>query len=192
MGISLRKGGNISLSKEGDADLNKITIGLGWDERATDGSSFDLDANAFLLGANGKVRSDADFIFFNQLKSACGSVEHLGDNTFGGGDGDDEQIVIKLKDVPADVSKVTFTVTIHEAEKSGQNFGMVSNAFIRVVDDNNNNEMARYDLFEDANTNIAMIFAEVYRHNNEWKFKAIGQGFDGGLDKLAPHFGVNI
>ena len=192
MGISLRKGGNISLSKEGGASLNKITVGLGWDERATDGSEFDLDANAFLLGADGKVRSDADFIFYNQLKSSCGSVEHQGDNLTGGGDGDDEKVTITLKDVPADVQKVAFTVTIHEAENNGQNFGMVSNAFIRVVDNNNDKEMARYDLSEDSSTETAMIFAEVYRHGSDWKFKAIGQGFAGGLGPLARHYGVNI
>ena len=192
MGISLRKGGNISLSKEGGSTLNKITVGLGWDERSTDGAEFDLDANAFLLGANGKVRGDSDFIFYNQLKSACGSVEHAGDNLTGGGDGDDEQIFIRLKDVPADVSKVAITVTIHDAEANGQNFGMVTNAFVRVVDDNNGKELARYDLSEDSSTETAMIFAEVYRHNNEWKFKAIGQGFNGGLGPLARNYGVNV
>ena len=192
MGISLRKGGNISLSKEGGASLNKITVGLGWDERATDGSDFDLDATVFLLGDNGKVRSDADFIFYNQLKSACGSVEHMGDNLTGGGDGDDEQIVIMLKGVPADVQKVAFTLTIYEAEQNGQSFGMISNAFIRVVDNNNGKEMVRYDLSADSSTETAMIFAELYRHAGVWKFKAIGQGFAGGLGPLAHFYGVNV
>lgn len=192
MGLSLRKGGNISLSKEGGASLNKIIIGVGWDERATDGSDVDLDANVFLLDGNGKVRSDADFIFYNQLKSACGSVEHMGDNLTGGDDGDDEQIVIMLQEVPADVHKVAVTVTIYDAEANGQNFGMVSNAFIRVVDNNNGKEMLRYDLSVDSDTETAMIFAEVYRYRGDWKFKAIGQGFVGGLGPLARHFGVNI
>ena len=192
MGISLNKGQNISLNKEGGASLNKITVGLGWDERGTDGSDFDLDATVFLLGDNGKVRSDADFIFYNQLKSTCGSVEHMGDNLTGGGDGDDEQIVIMLKDVPADVQKVAFTSTIYEAEQNGQSFGMLSNAFIRVVDNNNGKEMVRYDLSADSSTETAMIFAEVYRHGGVWKFKAIGQGVAGGLGPLARNYGVNV
>lgn len=192
MGVSLRKGGNISLSKEGGASLNKITVGLGWDERATDGSDFDLDANVFLLGDNGKVRSDADFIFYNQLKSTCGSVEHMGDNLTGGGDGDDEQIAIMLKGVPADVQKVAFTLTIYEAEQNEQSFGMISNAFIRVVDNNNGKEMVRYDLSEDSSTETAMVFAELYRYGGAWKFKAIGQGFAGGLGPLARFYGVNV
>lgn len=191
MAISLNKGGNISLSKEAPG-LSKVTIGLGWDERATDGSDFDLDASAFILGASGKVRSDADFIFYNQLKSQDGSIEHLGDNTTGGGDGDDEQVRIELNKVPGDVERIAFCVTIHEAEGRRQNFGMVSNAFIRVVDDSNGKELARYDLSEDSSTETAMIFAEVYRRNNEWKFKAIGQGFAGGLGPLARNYGVNV
>ena len=191
MAISLNKGGNISLSKEAPG-LSKVTIGLGWDERATDGSDFDLDASAFLLGESGKVRNDADFIFYNQLKSSDGSVEHLGDNTTGGGDGDDEQVRIELNKVPSDVHKVAFCVTIHEAEGRRQNFGMVSNAFIRVVDDSNGKEIARYDLSEDSSTETAMIFAEVYRRGSEWKFKAIGQGFAGGLGPLARNYGVNV
>ncbi len=191
MAISLNKGGNISLSKEAPG-LSKVTIGLGWDERATDGSDFDLDASAFILGASGKVRSDADFIFYNQLKSQDGSIEHLGDNTTGGGDGDDEQVRIQLDKVPGDVERIAFAVTIHEAEGRRQNFGMVSNAFIRVVDDSNGKEIARYDLSEDSSTETAMIFAEVYRRNNEWKFKAIGQGFAGGLGPLARNYGVNV
>ena len=191
MAISLNKGGNISLSKEAPG-LSKVTIGLGWDERATDGSDFDLDASAFLLGESGKVRNDADFIFYNQLKSSDGSVEHLGDNTTGGGDGDDEQVRIELNKVPSDVHKVAFCVTIHEAEGRRQNFGMVSNAFIRVVDDSNGKEIARYDLSEDSSTETAMIFAEVYRRGSERKFKAIGQGFAGGLGPLARNYGVNV
>ncbi len=191
MAISLSKGGNISLSKEAPG-LTKVTVGLGWDERATDGADFDLDASAFLLKGDGKVRSDADFIFYNQLKSTDGSVEHLGDNTTGSGDGDDEQVSIDLSKVPSEIERIAFCVTIHEAEGRRQNFGMVSNAFIRVVDDSNGKELARYDLSEDMSTETAMTFAEVYRRNNEWKFKAIGQGFTGGLGPLARNYGVNV
>jgi tellurium resistance protein TerD len=193
MGISLSKGGNISLSKEaGGAGLAKLTVGLGWDTRATDGADFDLDASAFLLAATAKVRSDADFVFYNQPKSACSSVEYMGDNKTGGGDGDDEQIKVDVTKVPADVHKVAFTVTIHEADKRHQNFGMVANAFIRVVNEADGKELTRFDLGEDFSTETAVIFGELYRHNNEWKFKAIGQGFAGGLGPLARNYGVNI
>ncbi len=191
MAVSLSKGGNISLSKEAPG-LSKVTVGLGWDERVTDGSDFDLDAVAFILGESGKVRGDSDFIFYNQLTGAGGSVVHQGDNLTGGGDGDDEQIKIELGSVPADVKKVSVCVTIHEADQRNQNFGMVSNAFIRVVNDADGKELARYDLSEDMSTETAMIFAEVYRHGSEWKFKAIGQGFAGGLGPLARNFGVNV
>ena len=191
MAISLQKGGNISLSKEAPS-MTKMVLGLGWDVRATDGSAFDLDASAFLLNASGKVRSDADFIFYNQAKSADGSVEHTGDNRTGEGDGDDETIVVDLTRVPADVEKVAVAVTIHDAEARNQNFGQVSSAYIRCVNEANNTEVARYDLSEDASVETAMIFGEIYSHNGEWKFKAIGQGFKGGLGPLAQNYGVNI
>lgn len=191
MAISLQKGGNVSLSKEAPG-LNKIHIGLGWDVRATDGSAFDLDASAFLLNDTGKVRSSADFIFYNQLKSADGSIEHTGDNTTGQGDGDDETINVTLNSVPADVTKIVITVTIHEADTRHQNFGQVSNAFVRIVNADGNAEIARFDLSEDASTNTAMIFGELYRHGGEWKFKAVGQGFDGGLAALGNNFGVSL
>lgn len=191
MAISLSKGGNVSLSKEAPG-LSNLLIGLGWDARATDGSDFDLDASAFLLGANGKVRSDADFIFYNQLKSDNGSVEHLGDNRTGEGDGDDEQLVIQLNNVPADVEKVAIAVTIHDADARKQNFGQVSGAYIRCVNKDNDSEIAKYDLSEDASVETAMIFGEIYRHNGDWKFKAVGQGFEGGLGPLARNFGVNV
>ena len=191
MAVSLNKGGNVSLSKEAGGGLNKVTVGLGWDERATDGAEFDLDAVAFICGESGKVRSDSDFIFYNNLKSDDGSIEHLGDNTTGGGDGDDEQVVLALASVPSDVKKIAVCVTIHEAEQRKQNFGMVSNAFIRVVNNNDGKELARYDLSEDMSTETAMVFAEVYRHGSDWKFKAIGQGFAGGLKPLAQNYGVN-
>nr|WP_314228881.1 TerD family protein [uncultured Kingella sp.] len=191
MAISLQKGGNVSLSKEAPG-LTKMLIGLGWDVRATDGADFDLDGSAFLLNANGKVRSDADFIFYNQPKSDNGAVAHQGDNRTGEGEGDDEVIEVDLATVPADVEKIAITVTIHDADARKQNFGQVSSAFIRCVNPNGNVEIARFDLSEDASVETAMIFGEIYRHNGEWKFKAIGQGFKGGLGALAQHFGVNV
>lgn len=193
MGVSLSKGGNISLSKEaGAAGLAKLTIGLGWDTRATDGAAFDLDASAFMLAGTGKVRGDADFIFYNQAKSACFSVEYMGDNKTSGGDGDDEQIKVDVTKVPAEVQKIAFTVTIHEADTRRQNFGMVTNAFVRVVNDTDGKELTKFDLGEDFSTETAVIFGELYRNGEEWKFKAIGQGFAGGLGLLAKNFGVNI
>jgi tellurium resistance protein TerD len=191
MALSLQKGGNLSLSKT-DPNLTKLLIGLGWDPRATDGTEFDLDASAFLLGSNGKVRGDADFIFYNQLKSTDGSIEHAGDNRTGAGDGDDEVLKVDLSRVPADIDKVVFAVTIHDAETRKQNFGQVGGAFIRIVNEVSNAEVVRYDLAEDASTETAMIFAELYRNNGEWKFRAIGQGYAGGLKAVANSFGMNF
>ncbi|MEI7840245.1 MAG: TerD family protein [Methylococcaceae bacterium] len=191
MAISLNKGGNLSLSKT-DPSLQNMLIGLGWDARPTDGQDFDLDASAFMLNNDGKTRSDADFIFYNQLRSSCGSVEHLGDNLTGKGDGDDESLVLQLNQIPADVERVVFAVTINDAEARKQNFGQVSNAFIRVVNKDSGAEIARYDLSEDASVETAMIFGEIYRHNGEWKFKAVGQGYAGGLAPLARGFGIHI
>lgn len=191
MAVNLQKGGNVNLSKEAP-NLNKLLIGLGWDLRATDGEEFDLDGSAFLLTETGKVRSDADFIFYNQCQSDNGAVVHQGDNRTGAGDGDDEVITLELSKIPADVAKVAITVTIHDAQARKQNFGQVSSAFIRCVNHDNQVEIARFDLSEDASVETAMIFGEVYRHNGEWKFKAIGQGFQGGLAALAQHFGVNV
>lgn len=190
MAVNLQKGGNVSLTKS-EPGLKKINVGLGWDLRATDGADFDLDASAFLLSESGKVRSDQDFIFYNNAKSSDGAVEHLGDNRTGEGEGDDEVVAVNLEGVPADVQKVVVAVTIHEADSRRQNFGMVQSAFIRVVNAENNNEIARYDLSEDASTEAAMVFGEVYRHNDEWKFRAVGQGFNGGLGPLASSYGVN-
>jgi tellurium resistance protein TerD len=189
--VSLSKGGNVSLSKEAPG-LTAIQVGLGWDVRSTDGGDFDLDASAFLLNDQGKVRSDGDFIFYNNTKSSDGSVEHTGDNRTGAGEGDDETIKINLAGVPADVQKVAVTVTIHEADARRQNFGQVSSAFIRVVNAADNSEIARYDLSEDASTETAMVFGEIYRSGSEWKFKAVGQGFAGGLSPLAASYGVNM
>jgi len=191
MAISLQKGGNVNLSKEAPG-LKKMTIGLGWDTRATDGAGFDLDGAVFLLNTTGKVRSDADFIFYNNLKSADGSIVHSGDNLTGAGEGDDETVTIDLASVPADIDKIVVGVTIHEAETRGQNFGMVSKAFIRCVNADGGAEIARYDLSEDGSTEAAMVFGEVYRNGTDWKFRAIGQGFQGGLGPLAKSFGVAV
>jgi tellurium resistance protein TerD len=191
MAISLQKGGNVNLSKEAPG-LTEVLVGLGWDVRATDGAAYDLDANAFLLSSAGKVRSDADFIFYNNKKTADGSVEHMGDNITGAGDGDDEIVKVALNKIPAEVEKIAFSVTIHEAETRRQTFGQVSKAFIRVVNKADNKELARYDLSEDGSTETALIFGELYRAGSEWKFKAVGQGFKGGLGPLAKSFGVNV
>lgn len=191
MALSLSKGGNLSLSKEAPG-MTKVLVGLGWDARSTDGQDFDLDASAFLLKADGKVRADSDFIFYNQLKSVDGSVEHTGDNRTGEGDGDDEAIKVDLSKVPADIDRIAFTVTIHEADARRQNFGQVRNAFIRIVNQDNNSEVARYDLAEDASTETAMLFAELYRNGAEWKFRAVGQGFAGGLKPLAESYGLKF
>ena len=191
MALSLSKGGNLSLTKEAPG-MTKVLVGLGWDARSTDGQDFDLDASAFLLKADGKVRADSDFIFYNQLKSVDGSVEHTGDNRTGEGDGDDEAIKVDLSKVPAEIDKIAFTVTIHEAEARRQNFGQVRNAFIRIVNQDSNSEVARYDLAEDASTDTAMIFAELYRNGSEWKFRAVGQGFQGGLKPLAESYGLKF
>ncbi|MBN3796471.1 TerD family protein [Burkholderia sp. Ac-20392] len=191
MAVSLSKGGNVSLSKEAPG-LSEVVVGLGWDPRVTDGTEFDLDASIFVTGESGKVLSDASFIFYNNKKSADGSVEHLGDNRSGQGDGDDEQVNVKLTGLATDVKKLVFAVTIHDAEARKQSFGQVSNAYIRVVNKADSKEIARYDLSEDASTETAMIFGELYRHNDEFKFKAIGQGFTGGLKPLAEAHGVSI
>ena len=191
MGVSLQKGGNVSLEKVAPG-MTKCQVGLGWDTRATDGADFDLDASCFLVGADGKVRSDADFIFYNNLKSACGAVEHTGDNLTGEGDGDDEMVKVDLSMVPADITRIILGVTIHSGDTRNQNFGQVSNAFMRVVNQDNNEEVARYDLSEDYSTETALVFGEIYRHNNDWKFKAVGQGFEGGLSPMAQQYGVNV
>lgn len=191
MAISLSKGGNVSLSKE-EPGLDEIMVGLGWDVRATDGQAFDLDASAFLLAPSGKVRNDEDFCFYNKLSVAGGSVVHQGDNRTGEGEGDDEQIKITLSKLPADIDKVAIVVTIHEGERLGQTFGQVSNAFIRLVNERTGREVVRFDLSEDASTETAMILGEVYRHGGDFKFRAVGQGFVGGLAPLARNFGVNV
>ncbi|MFJ4711907.1 TerD family protein [Streptomyces sp. NPDC088785] len=191
MGVSLSKGGNVSLSKEAPG-LTAVVVGLGWDVRTTTGADFDLDASAILTNAEGKVRNDQDFVFFNNLKSADGSVEHTGDNTTGEGEGDDEQVKVDLATVPADVDKIVFPVSIYDAENRQQSFGQVRNAFIRVVNQTGGAEIARYDLSEDASTETAMVFGELYRNGAEWKFRAVGQGYASGLRGIAQDFGVNV
>jgi tellurium resistance protein TerD len=160
--------------------------------RKTDGSDFDLDASAFVLDESGKVLSDQHFVFYNNTKDPSGAVTHTGDNLTGEGEGDDEQIIIDLGLMTPNTAKVSFVVTIHDAEARKQNFGQVQNAFIRAVNHDNNTEIARYDLSEDASIETAMIFGELYRHCSEWKFKAIGQGYAGGLGAVAKDFGVSI
>ncbi|MCR6569018.1 MULTISPECIES: TerD family protein [Acinetobacter] len=192
MAINLSKGGNINLSKTAPT-MSKVDLGLGWNPRATDGKAFDLDAVAFLTGEDGKVRLDGEFIFFNQKVSPCGSVTHNGDNRTGDGDGDDETISVDLSKVPQEVAKIVFAVTIHDGQQNGQNFGMVDKAYIRVINqDANAEELARFDLSEDGSIEVAMIFGELYRHSGEWKFKAVGQGFSGGLGALAASYGVAV
>ncbi|MFI1204228.1 TerD family protein [Streptomyces sp. BHT-5-2] len=191
MGVSLSKGGNVSLTKEAP-NLTAVLVGLGWDARTTTGTDFDLDASALLTNDQGKVANDQNFVFFNNLKSPCGSVEHTGDNLTGEGEGDDEAIKVNLAGVPADVDKIVFPVSIYDAETRQQSFGQVRNAYIRVVNQADGKELARYDLSEDASTETAMVFGELYRNGAEWKFRAIGQGYASGLRGIAQDFGVNV
>jgi tellurium resistance protein TerD len=191
VGVSLSKGGNVSLTKEAP-NLTAVVVGLGWDARTTTGSDFDLDASALLTNEAGKVLSDQHFVFFNNLRSPDGSVEHTGDNLTGEGEGDDEVINVNLAGVPADVVKIVFPVSIYEAESRQQSFGQVRNAYIRVLNAADQRELARYDLTEDASTETAMVFGELYRHGGEWKFRAIGQGYASGLRGIAQDFGVNV
>ena len=191
MGVSLSKGGNVSLTKAAP-NLTAVTVGLGWDVRTTTGADFDLDASAIICNASGKVISDQHFVFFNNLRSPDGSVEHQGDNLTGAGEGDDEQVKVNLVGLPAEADKVVFTVSIYDAESRNQSFGQVQNAFIRVVNQADDNELARFDLTEDASTETAMVFGELYRNQAEWKFRAIGQGYASGLRGIALDYGVNV
>jgi tellurium resistance protein TerD len=189
-GLTLEKGNNLSLTKTSPG-LTIATVGLGWDPRTTSGEAFDLDASALLIGADGKVRSSADFIFYNQPASADNSVVHLGDNRSGAGEGDDEQITIDLRTVAADVQRVVIVVSIDKADERRQNFGQVRGAYCRIVDQDEK-EIVRFDLSEDAAPETAMLFAEVYRNGSEWKFKAVGQGYTSGLAGIADDFGVQL
>ena len=191
MSVSLTKGGNVSLTKEAPG-LTAVLVGLGWDARTTTGTDFDLDASALMVGTSGKILSDAHFVFFNNLTSPDGSVEHTGDNLTGEGEGDDEVIKVNLAGVPAEADKIVVTVSIYDAEARAQSFGQVRNAYIRVVNQADNNEITRYDLTEDASTETAMIFGELYRNGADWKFRAVGQGYSTGLAGIARDFGVNV
>jgi tellurium resistance protein TerD len=191
VGVSLSKGGNVSLSKEAPG-LTSIVVGLGWDARTTTGSDFDLDASAIACRADGRVVSDQFFIFFNNLRSPEGSIEHQGDNLTGEGEGDDEQVKVSLVGLPPEIDKIVFPVSIYDAETRQQSFGQVRNAFIRVVNDAGGAEIARYDLSEDASTETAMVFGEVYRNGADWKFRAVGQGYATGLRGIAQDYGVNV
>jgi tellurium resistance protein TerD len=192
MAISLQKGQKVDLTK-GNPGLTKVMIGLGWDTNKYDGGyDFDLDAAVFLTNESGKVTNDLDFVFYNNLKHQSGAVEHQGDNLTGEGEGDDEQILVDLTKVPQNIAKIAFTVTIHDADVRGQNFGQVSNAFIRVVNDATGVELIRYDLGEEFSIETAVVVGELYRHGQEWKFNAIGSGFQGGLAALCRNFGINI
>jgi tellurium resistance protein TerD len=192
MGIVLKKGQKIDLTK-GNANLKKILVGLGWDTNKYDGGyDFDLDAAAFCCGEDGKVHQDLDFVFYNNLKHPSGAIEHLGDNLTGDGEGDDEQIIIDLSMVPSHIHKIDFTVTIHEADVRQQNFGQVSNSYVRIVNSDNNQELLRYDLGEEFSVETAIVVGEIYRYNGEWKFNAIGSGFQGGLAALCRNFGLNV
>lgn len=190
MSVSLTKGGNISLTKQAPG-LNAIIVGLGWDARTTDGKAFDLDASAIVCNADGKALTDKHFVFFNNLTSPDGAVQHSGDNLTGEGGGDDEQVRVNLAGLPAEADKVVFSASIYDADAAGQTFGQVRNAFIRVVNQADNAELARYDLSEDASTETAMVFGELYRSSGDWKFRAVGQGYSAGLAGIARDFGLN-
>ncbi|MCF4015900.1 TerD family protein [Clostridium sporogenes] len=192
MSINLKKGQKINLTKD-NPGLNKAIIGLGWDtNKYSGGYEFDLDASAFLVSNNGKVNDDLNFVFYNNLQDPSGSVVHTGDNRTGDGDGDDEQIIIDFSKVPSDIDKIAITVTIHEAQERGQNFGQVSNAFVRIVNEETDVEVLRYDLSEDFSIETALVFCELYRNNGDWKFSAIGSGFSGGLEALCKNYGLEV
>ena len=191
MGVSLNKGGNVSLTKAAPS-LSSLVLGLGWDLRTTTGADFDLDASALVVGTDGKVLSNAHFIFFNNKRSPDGAVEHSGDNLTGEGAGDDEAINVNVTSLPPEVDKVVVVASIYEADTRGQTFGQVRNAYVRVVDQADGNELARYDLTEDAAGETAMVFGELYRNGGEWKFRAVGQGYASGLAGIAQDFGVAL
>ncbi len=191
MAVSLSKGGNVSLTKEAPG-LTAVTVGLGWDVRTTTGTDFDLDASAIAVDAAGKVHSDKHFVFFNNRSTPDQTIVHSGDNVTGQGEGDDEQINVNLAGLPGEIDKIVFPVSIYDADSRSQNFGQVRNAFIRVVNQDGGTEIARYDLSEDAATETAMVFGELYRSGAEWKFRAVGQGYAAGLVGIAQDFGVTV
>ena len=191
MPINLSKGQKVSLTKE-NPGLKKIMVGLGWDVNAFDsGADFDLDASAFLTGANGKCPTDQEFIFYGNLEHQSGAVAHMGDNRTGAGEGDDEQIEVDLSLVPANIERIAFTVTIYDADKRRQNFGQVSNSYCRIVDEATGEEIVHFDLGEDFSIETALVVGELYKHNGEWKFNAIGSGFQGGLAALCAQYGID-
>jgi tellurium resistance protein TerD len=189
--VNLTKGGNVSLTKAAPG-LSAVLVGLGWDARTTDGQPFDLDASAIICDAEGKALSDAHFVFFNNLSSPDGAVQHTGDNTTGDAAGDDEAIKVNLAGLPPQAARVVFPASIYAGDTSGQTFGQVRNAYIRVLNQGDSTELARYDLSEDASTETAMVFGELYRHGAEWKFRAVGQGYASGLAGIASDYGVNV
>lgn len=192
MAIVLKKGQKIDLTK-GNPSLKKIKLGLGWDTNSFDsGYDYDLDVSIFMVGSSGRVERDEDFIFYNNLKHTTGSVEHLGDNRTGEGDGDDEEILVDLPKIPAHIEKIAVTVTIYEAEERKQNFGQVSNSYVRVLNQDNEEEILRYDLGEEFSIETAITVCEIYRHNGEWKFSAVGSGFEGGLAALCRNYGLSV
>ena len=192
MGINLTKGQKVSIKKN-KPGLSKVVVGLGWDTNKFDtGGDFDLDASAFLVEENGKVSNQNDFIFFGNLEHSSGAVKHIGDNRTGEGDGDDEQIFVELEKIPSNIKRIVFTATIYEAEKRKQNFGQISNAYIRIIDQEKNEELLRYDLGEDFSIETAVVFGEIYENNGEWKFNAMGSGFQGGLAALCINYGIDV
>lgn len=192
MPINLTKGQKVDLTK-GNPSLKKVMVGLGWDVNVFDsGADFDLDAAAFMLGENGKCPTEKEFIFYGNLAHASEALQHMGDNLTGEGDGDDEQILVDLTKIPSNISKIAFTVTIYDSDVRRQNFGQVSNSFIRMVDETTGTELIRYDLGEDFSIETAVVVGELYRHNGEWKFNAIGSGFQGGLAALCGHYGIEV
>jgi tellurium resistance protein TerD len=192
MAVSLSKGQKVDLTKT-NPGLTSVVVGLGWDTNKYDGGNdFDLDSSVFLLGENGKVTNETDFIFYNNREGAGGSVVHTGDNRTGDGDGDDEQVKINLTNVPATIQRIAFTITIHDADSRNQNFGQVSNSYARIFNEATGEELTRYDLGEDFSIETAIVVGELYRHNGEWKFSAIGSGYQGGLAALATDFGLSI
>ncbi|KIR02808.1 Tellurium resistance protein TerD [Lachnospiraceae bacterium TWA4] len=191
MPINLSKGQKVDLTK-GNPSLKNVMVGLGWDVNAFDGADFDLDASVFMAGDNGKCPTEKEFIFYGNLEHASGAVKHMGDNRTGAGEGDDEQILIDLTKIPANISKIAFTVTIYDSEARKQNFGQVSNAYIRIVDEDTQTELIHYDLGEDFSIETAIVAGELYKHNGNWKFNAIGSGFQGGLAALCGHYGIEV
>jgi tellurium resistance protein TerD len=192
MAINLSKGQKVDLTKT-NPGLTNIVVGLGWDTNKYDGGNdFDLDSSVFLLNGEGKCSSESDFIFYNNTHGANGAVEHTGDNRTGAGDGDDEQVKVNLVNVPSSIEKIAFTITIHEAEARSQNFGQVSNSYVRILNETTGEELIRYDLGEDFSIETAVVVGELYRHGDEWKFNAIGSGYQGGLLSLVKDFGLDV